>query len=167
LWKEANAYNILTRDKIYFDSTSNISFIDIPVFKFKTEAENYNYGLNLFSFLEKDSSRVNGFIVRNDSILGMVEGFRRSNQWNNHVLDIFEKHDPPYTAYQKLNKEFKKSVYTIVPINFLWYNSGDSTFVTMPFGRFIPAETLIRNYVTLETIRKYYSKNNYGSITNN
>jgi len=167
LWNYANSYNLINKDKIFFDSTIKyISFIDIPVFAFKSEAVNYDYGLNLFSFLEKDSTTVNGFIVRNDSIVGHIEGFLKDNSWHHGIIDVFQKHDPPYKEYEKLSNEFKNTIYTITPIDFLWYNSKNSTFVALPFGRFIPAETLIKNYVTLETIRKYYSKRDYGGITN-
>jgi len=167
LWNVANAYNIISKDKIYFDSTmKNISFIDIPVFAFKNEAVNYDYGLNLFSFLEKDSTSIFGFIIRNDSIVGQVNGFLLEKSWHYGIIDVFAKHDPPYKEYEKLSDEIKKTIYTITPIWFLWYNSENSTFVALPFGRFITAESLIKNYVTLETIHKYYSKRNYGGITN-
>ncbi|MGD0584029.1 MAG: hypothetical protein ABR974_13925 [Bacteroidales bacterium] len=169
LWKLANTANLFNEGKTYFDSSIlNISFIDIPVFKFKPEAVNYNYGLSLFSFLEKDSSRVEGLIVKNDTLIGHLRGYLKDKTWNTIGADIFDKKSPPYLIYETLNNKIKKSIYTISPIGFLWYNNNDSTFVIVPFSnRPIPAETLIKNYVTIETIHEWAKTGDYSCIKNN
>jgi hypothetical protein len=167
LWNYANSYNYINKDQIIFDSTlNNVSFIDIPVFAFKSEAINYDYGLNLFSFLMKDSTRVSGFILKNDTIVGHIEGFICDNSWKYGIIGIFQKHNPPYFEYEKLSPELKKTVYTITPIGFLWYNLGNLTYVALPLGRFIPAETLIKNYVGLDIIKDYYSKKEKPCLVN-
>jgi hypothetical protein len=166
LWNSANAFNSIYKDNMYFDSTmDNISFIPIPVFTFSPAAVNYDYGLNLFSFLEKDSNSVNGLILKNDSIVGIIIGFNFTGPWL-CTLSRFQKQDHPYLELEKLNNDLKKSIYTISPIGFIWYNLGNLTYVLQPFGKFVPAESLIKSYVSLETIRNMYSKKNYG-FTNN
>jgi hypothetical protein len=162
LWEEANLQQLGNPKSIYFDSNPrNINFIDFPVLRFKPEAANYDYGLNLISFLEKDSSNVFGFLIKNGSIVGEIMGFKRNNNWRNSI-SIFSKDNPPYLPYNNLTDQTKKTVFTIAPVGFLWYNQNDSIYVLKGDSKKpIPAEILIKDYVSLETIRKDYSQGEY------
>jgi hypothetical protein len=168
LWNEANLYEFDNPNPIHFDcNPSSIGFIDIPVLRFKPESANYNYGLNLVSFLEKDSSKVCGFLVKNGSIVGQIMGFKRNNNWMFSPIWIFSEDNFPYFPYKKLNDQTKKTIFTIVPIGFLWYNQNDSIYVIkIDNEKPVPAEILIRDYVSLETIRKDYSQGKYGGVIN-
>lgn len=137
--------------------TSNIDFIPIPVYKLTNKINEYTYGIDFKSCIAKDEERVTGFIVINDHIIGFLSGFFRNDKWHPSPLEIFAKQSPLREAFESMDVNMKRDVFTVNRLGSLWYTTNGITYVYDVFKKsFIPAENFIKEQVTLPELKKYY-----------